>query len=185
MTVEELQVLITANTTALQKEIAKTNKTVSSLQKTANKTQAGFTSAFRKLKTGIVTLGIGKVIKDSIMSGMNAIESDSLFDTSLGAMADDVRAWSDEIADALGLSAVAMRKNTGVIYNMTTSMGVAQDNALKLSKGVSLLAEDMASFYNLDSAEAFNKLRAGLTGETEPLKALGILVDENTIKQVA
>lgn len=66
---------------------------------------------------------------------------------------------------------------------MTSSMGVAEDNALKMSKGISLLSEDMASFYNLDSSEAFNKLRAGLTGETEPLKALGILVDENTVKQ--
>lgn len=43
----------------------------------------------------------------------------------------------------------------------------------------------MASFYNLNTEEAFNKIRAGITGETEPLKALGILVDENTIKQVA
>ena len=185
MTVDELQVLITANTTSLQKEIAKTNNRISTLTKSANKTQGGVMSAFKKLKTGIIALGIGKIIKDSIQTGMDAVESDSLFETSLGNMADDVRAWSDEIADALGLNAVAMRKNTGVIYNMTTSMGVANDNALKMSKGVSLLAEDMASFYNLNSTEAFNKIRAGLTGETEPLKALGILVDENTIKQVA
>lgn len=185
MTVDELQVLITANTTALQKEIAKTNKTVDSLRKTADKTESGVMSAFKKLKSGIVALGIGKVIADSIKSGMNAIESDSLFDTSLGNMADDVRAWSDEVGNALGLNAVAMRKNTGVIYNMTVSMGIATDNALKMSKGITLLAEDMASFYNLDSTEAFNKIRAGITGETEPLKALGILVDENTIKQVA
>ena len=185
MTIDELQVLITANTKQLQKEIANTNKTVTSLQKTANKTSTGVMSAFSRLRTGIIALGIGKVIKDSILSGMNAIESDSLFEVSLGNMADDVRAWSDEIANALGLNAVAMRKSTGVIYNMTTSMGLAEDNALKMSKGITLLAEDMASFYNLDSTEAFNKLRAGLTGETEPLKALGILVDENTIKQVA
>jgi hypothetical protein len=185
MTVDELQVLITANTTALQKEIAKTNTTINSLKKSADKTQSGVMSAFGKLKTGIIALGIGKIIKDSIQTGMDAVESDSLFDTSLGNMADDVRVWSNEIANALGLNAVAMRKNTGVIYNMTTSMGVATDNALKMSKGVSLLAEDMASFYNLNSTEAFNKIRAGLTGETEPLKALGILVDENTIKQVA
>lgn len=185
MTVDELQVLITANTTALQKEISKTNSKISSLTKSADKTQGGVMSAFKKLKTGIVALGIGKVIADSIKMGMDAVESDSLFETSLGNMADEVRAWSDEIADALGLNAVAMRKNTGVIYNMTSSMGVASDNALKMSKGVSLLAEDMASFYNLNSTEAFNKIRAGLTGETEPLKALGILVDENTIKQVA
>lgn len=185
MTVDELQVLITANTTALQKEIAKTNGTIASLKKSADKSQAGITSVFKKLKTGIVALGIGKVIKDSITTGMDAVESDSLFETSLGKWADSVREWSEETSNALGLNAVAMRKNTGVIYNMTSSMGVAENNALKMSKGISLLSEDMASFYNLDSSEAFNKLRAGLTGETEPLKALGILVDENTVKQVA
>ena len=185
MTVDELQVLITANTNELRKEIGNANKNISSLQKSANKGTAGVTSAFKKLKTGIIALGIGKVIKDSISSGMDAIESDSLFETSLGASADAVRSWSDDVSNTLGLSAVSMRKNTGVIYNMTSSMGVAEDNALKMSKGISLLSEDMASFYNLDSKEAFNKLRAGLTGETEPLKALGILVDENTIKQVA
>jgi hypothetical protein len=185
MTVEELQVLITANTQQLQKELNKTNSKIDGLKKSASKSGAGVMSAFKKLKTGIVALGIGKVIADSIKTGMDAVESDSLFETSLGNMADDVRAWSDEVSNALGLNAVAMRKNTGVIYNMTTSMGLAEDNALKMSKGISLLSEDMASFYNLDSKEAFNKLRAGLTGETEPLKALGILVDENTVKQVA
>ena len=185
MTVDELQVLITANTNELRKEINNANKNISGLKKSAEKGAGGVSTAFKKLKTGIVALGIGKVIKDSIQSGMDAIESDSLFDTSLGNSADAVRSWSEEVAGALGLSDVAMRKNTGVIYNMTSSMGVAEDNALKMSKGISLLSEDMASFYNLDSAEAFNKLRAGLTGETEPLKALGILVDENTVKQVA
>ena len=185
MTVDELQVLITANTNELRKEINNANKNISSLKKSADKGTGGVSTAFKKLKTGIIALGIGKVIKDSIQSGMDAIESDSLFETSLGNSADAVRSWSEEVAGVLGLSDVAMRKNTGVIYNMTSSMGVAEENALKMSKGISLLSEDMASFYNLDSAEAFNKLRAGLTGETEPLKALGILVDENTVKQVA
>lgn len=185
MTVDELQVLITANTDELRKEIARTNSMITGLKKTTEKAQSGITSTFKKLKTGIIALGIGKIIKESITTGMDAVESDSLFETSLGDMADSVREWSNEIGDALGVNAVSIRKNTGVIYNMTSSMGVAKDNALKLGKGISLLSEDMASFYNLDSAEAFNKLRAGLTGETEPLKALGILVDENTIKQVA
>ena len=185
MTVDELQVLITANTNELRKEINKANQNISNLQKSATKSTTGVTNAFKKLKTGIVSLGIGKIIKDSITSGMDAIESDSLFNTVLGDNADAVKSWSNEVSNALGLNAVNMQKNIGVIYNMTSSMGVAEDNALKMSKGVSVLAEDMASFYNLDSAEAFNKLRAGLTGETEPLKALGILVDENTVKQVA
>ena len=133
MTVDELQVLITANTNELRKEINNANKSISGLQKSASKSASGVTSAFKTLKTGIIALGIGKVIKDSIQSGMDAIESDSLFDTSLGANADAVRSWSEQMAGALGLSDVAMRKNTGVIYNMTSSMGVAEENALKLS----------------------------------------------------
>ena len=185
MTVDELQVLITANTKALQKEIDKTNSTIASLKKSADKTQNGIMSAFKKLKTGIVALGIGKVIKDSIQLGMDAIESDNLFEVSFGNMADSVRDWSEEVGNALGLNATEMRKSAGTIYNMTTSMGLAEDNALKMSKGLTLLANDMASFYNLSTEEAFTKLNAGITGETEPLKRLGILVDENTIKQVA
>lgn len=185
MTVDELQVLITANTNELRKEIGKTNKTVSGLQKAASKSAAGISSTFKKLGAGIAAIGIGKIIKDSIQSGMDAIESESLFSTVMGANTEAVREWSNGVADALGLSAVNMQKNIGVIYNMTSSMGVAEDNALKMSKGISVLAEDMASFYNLDSAEAFNKLRGGLTGEAEGLKALGILVDENTVKQTA
>ena len=185
MTVDELEVLITANTNELRKEMGNANKSISGLKKSADKSTKGVSSAFKALKTGIVALGIGKVIKDSISAGMDAIESDSLFSTVMGDNSEAVREWSNSVADALGLSAVNMQKNIGVVYNMTSSMGVAEDNALKLSKGVSVLAEDMASFYNLDSAEAFNKLRAGLTGETEPIKALGILVDENTVKQTA
>ena len=34
--------------------------------------------------------------------------------------------------------------------------------------------EHMASFYNLNSDEAFAKIRSGISGETEPLKQLGI-----------
>lgn len=185
MTIEELQVLITANTDDLRREINKTNSTINGLKKNAEKQNNGITKAFSKLKKGIIALGIGKVIKDSIQSGMEAIESDNLFSVSLGKYADDVYNWSTEVSNALGLNAVEIRKNTGVIYNMTSSMGLAEKQALTMSKGVTLLANDMASFYNLNTEEAFNKIRAGITGETEPLKALGILVDENTIKQVA
>ena len=185
MTVDELEILINANTGELKKQLKDTNKKISGLSKSASKSCKDTESAFSKLKSGIVALGIGKIIKDSIQSGMDAIESDSLFDTSLGKNADSVRAWSEEMANSLGLSEYAVRKNTGTIFNMTSSMGIAEENALKMSKGIALLSEDMASFYNLSSEEAFNKLRGGITGEAEGLKALGILVDENTVKQVA
>jgi hypothetical protein len=116
---------------------------------------------------------------------MESIESDNLFEVSMGKLAKETYKWSEELSNALGLSAVAIRKNTGTIFNMTSSMGIAESHALSMAKGVSALAEDMASFYNLDSATAFEKIQSGLTGMGQGLKALGILVDEDTIKQVA
>ena len=54
-----------------------------------------------------------------------------------------------------------------------------------MSEGLTKLSYDMASFYNLNPEEAFNKLKSGISGEAEPLKALGILVNDNTIKTYA
>ena len=185
MTVDELQVLITANTNELRKEINNANKSISGLKKSAEKGAGGVSGVFKKLKTAIITLGIGKVIKDSIQSGMDAVESESLFETVFKNNADSVRSWSEELSNALGLNAYAVRNNAGVIYSMTSSMGIAEENAIKMSKGIATLTEDLASFRNLTSEEAFAKLKAGITGEAEPLKAIGILVDENTVKQTA
>ena len=47
------------------------------------------------------------------------------------------------------------------------------------------LAADLGSFNNLPTADVLEKLRAGLTGESEPLKSLGININETMIKQEA
>jgi hypothetical protein len=49
-----------------------------------------------------------------------------------------------------------------------------QAELVEMSTTLAGLAGDMASFYNLDAQEAFDKLRSGISGETEPLKQLGI-----------
>lgn len=150
-------------------------------QASANKAE----KAFSNLKSTIIGLGIGQALKTSITDAMNAVESESLFEVSLGDYANKARAWSEEMSKSLALDGYALRKNVGTLYSMTTSMGLSKDASYELSTGLSALAEDMASFYNLSSDEAFTKLRSGLTGEAEPLKAIGILVDEATVKQYA
>ena len=52
---------------------------------------------------------------------------------------------------------------------MLKSMGIADDQVLQMSMDMAGLAADMASFYNLDHDTAFEKIRSGISGETEPL----------------
>lgn len=123
--------------------------------------------------------------KNSIKSAMEVVESESLFSVSMGNMADAARAWSHDLQDSLGLNAYEVRKNVGLFYNMTTSMGLARDQAYQVSTGMTKLAYDMSSFYNQSPDEMFQKLQSGLSGEVEPLKQLGIIVNETTTQNYA
>jgi hypothetical protein len=134
------------------------------------------------LSVGVTAPIIG-VAGAAINLGINAIEAESLFETSFGGMADSVRQWSLETSDALGLNEFELRRQSATIFTMTQSMGISNDAARDMAQGISVLAGDMASFFNTSPEEAFNKLRSGITGEAEPLKQLGILVTENFIKQ--
>ena len=185
MTIEELEIVIEAQTREFNQQIANVTNQVSNMEKKINKSLGNIKNIFGRVGKWIAAIGIGKVIKDSIITAMDSIESDSMFDTVFGSLANDVRQWSEELQSTLGLNGYAIRENVATLYNMTQSMGLASNKALTLSKDMTLLAEDMASFYNISSDEAFNKIISGLTGETEPLKALGILVDDATIKQYA
>ena len=72
------------------------------------------------------------------------------------------------------MSELSAKKFNGTMGAMLKSMKLSDDEILKMSTDMVGLAGDFASFYNLDSEEAFNKIRAGISGETEPLKQLGI-----------
>ncbi len=183
MTLEELQVVIEAQTSQFKKEIKAVQSEVNSMTASVNKQVSSIKNVFSRVGKFLAALGLGKILRDSIKSAMNAIESENLVGTVFGNMTDDIRKWSNELQETLGLNAYSVRENAAVLFNMSKSLGLTKDRALDLSKNLTLLAEDMASFYNLSGEEAFNKIKSGLTGETEPLKALGIMVDENTLKQ--
>ncbi|MAH48097.1 hypothetical protein CMI37_19900 [Candidatus Pacearchaeota archaeon] len=131
---------------------------------------------------GVALAGVGVA---SLKMAMDAVESENLFEVAMGGMADSAREWSEDLRDQLGLNSYELRKNVSVFNQMFTSMGLGADEAFEMSTGLTELANDMASFFNLKPEDAFAKLQAGITGEAEPLKRLGILIDEHTIKNVA
>lgn len=153
------------------------SKSLSTLS--SNLTKAGKTMTLA-ITAPLIALGTA-----AAKMAMDAIESENLVAVTFGKMTGEITKWSNNLSNSLGLNAYEVRKQAGVMYVMTKSMGLAEEQAFDLSKNISMLAYDMASFYNLDPTEAFDKLRAGLSGESEPLKRLGIIVNETTIKTYA
>ncbi|GMQ61203.1 phage tail tape measure protein [Vallitalea maricola] len=132
-----------------------------------------------------VTAPLALLGKTSLDMSMDVTESENLFEVSMKNMADAARNFSEKLRNDLGLNAVEVRKNVATFQTMFNSMKISEEQAYKMSTSLSELSYDMASFRNLKPEEAFQKLQAGISGETEPLKRLGILIDEATVKQVA
>lgn len=192
--VNSLEVLIQANADQFRRELNDVNKRLGDFGNGAKGVGKSLNSL--SLSTAAVGVAVGVMaakivkatataIKASTNLAMEAIESENLVAITFGRMTSDITEWSNNLESALGLNAYYLRKNAGVYYNMASSLGLASNNALVLSKNVVSLAEDMASFYNLSEEEAFNKIRSGLTGITLPLKELGIVVNDAYVKTVA
>lgn len=124
-----------------------------------------------------VTFGVaafGAFAKQCIEIGSNVAEVQNVVDVTFGAMSDKINQFAANAATGFGLSELAAKQYTGTMGAMLKSMGLSTDAAADMSIEIAKLAGDVASFYNLETDEAFTKIRSGISGETEPLKQLGI-----------
>lgn len=102
-------------------------------------------------------------------------EVQNVVDTSFGLDgAGKINAWAQTAIKGFGLSELQAKKFAGTMGAMLKSSGLTGDSLGDMSVELASLAGDFASFYNLDAEEAFTKIRSGISGETEPLKQLGI-----------
>lgn len=95
---------------------------------------------------------------------------------------DSVLEWSKNSSQAFGLSRRNALEAAGTFGNLFTSMGMATDESAGLSMNLVELAGDLASFNNIDPTVALEKLRAGLVGEVEPLRTLGVNLNQAAVE---
>ena len=149
----------------------------------------------QQLGQGVATVGksltdnITKPILEFLGKGISVAsdinESMNVVSTTFGKNTKEVSGWSKNLIDKFGLTEKEGLEYVGVLGSIFKAQGFTSDETKEFSKGMTELTGDISSFYNLDHEEAFNKIKSGLTGEAEPLKSIGILVDDTTTKQYA
>ena len=128
------------------------------------KTAVGF-----KAIQGIIDFG-----RSAVNLGSQITEVENVVDVAFGSMSDKAYQFASTAKEQFGLSELAAKQYSGTMMAMMKSSGVAQDAASKMSISLAGLAGDIASFYNIDTDTAFQKIRSGISGEIEPLRQLGI-----------
>lgn len=123
----------------------------------------------RKLKDEFVDFA-----KEGIELASDLTEVQNVVDVTFGDSSGTINNWAKQAATSFGMSELAAKQYTGSLGAMLKSQGITSDSVVQLSTDLVGLAGDMASFYNIDIETAFEKIRSGMSGETEPLKQLGI-----------
>jgi hypothetical protein len=152
--------------TKLDKRIEKLKENV---KKFAGYAAIGFTG---------VAVGAYKLVD----AASNAAESLNVLQQTFGANADAVVAWSKTMGKELGRSEYTLQDSVGKFgaFLQPVFEGSNQDIAT-MSKRLSGLAVDLASFYNTSDEEAQMRLFSGVSGETEAVRRLGIDISDTSL----
>ncbi len=128
-------------------------------------------SALTAVATAAAAVGTALVASGTyaVKLASDLAESQNVIDTTFGDNASAINGFAKNAGIAFGMSELEAKKFNGTMGAMLKSMQLSDAEVLNMSTSMVGLAGDIASFYNLDSQEAFDKIRSGISGETEPL----------------
>lgn len=142
---------------------------------------AGAAKSFLKFgAVGALAIGGISFKLGDMASDMN--EARSKVGVVFGEMAEDVEWFAARGPKALGMSETAVLSAMGTYGNLFSAMKIGAKETQGMSEGLLTLAADLASFNNMDPTEVLEKLRAGLVGEAEPLRTLGVNLNQAKIE---
>lgn len=152
----------------IQRLITSTEQYNGTVRRATSNTNA-FEKALKNLSLLAVARWISKAMGNAISKAAEYQEGLNLFTVSMGQYAEEAYNYAQKVSEIVGIDPAEWMRNQGVFNTIITGFGVAGDKAAFMSKNLTQLGYDIASFYNLDFASAMQKVQSGIAGELEPL----------------
>ena len=134
---------------------------------------ANLTNFFRM---GIVLQSVRSAtsaVRGFVNESMKYTEDLNLFTASMGEYAEEAQKYGEKVSNIMGIDPAQWMRAQGVFQMIAEGFGVASDRAYIMSKNLTQLSYDIASFANISVDEAIEKLTSGISGELEPLRRIG------------
>ena len=128
---------------------------------------------------GIAVAAVGRL---AVNAAADAEETQSKFDAVFKDQAATVRVWAAEQAKAINRSKYVFEDYLSRLQDTFVPMGLAREEAAKLSKQVTTLAMDLSSFNNIAEDEALDRLQSALVGNHRTVRMFGVMISDVTLK---
>lgn len=138
--------------------------------------------------TSVFYLGrrLGNVVQSIVQSGADYTETLNLWEVAMGNNLSTATQFVNKMNEAYGISEKTLMNAQAIFKNMLGSLGQISDTmAYELSEGITQMALDYASLYNVNFEKAFEKFQAALAGQVRPIRSVsGYDITENTLYQL-
>lgn len=142
----------------------------------------GVSGLAKGLFAGLAAGGAAVALKEMagqaahLQEGLNKV--DAVFGGAAGGVAEQAKA----MAGAFGISVTEMTDAAGRLGSMFRGAGFGESAAAEYTNTLTRLANDLSRFNDTSFETAFDKLRSGLSGESEPLRDFGVFLTEDLVK---
>jgi len=120
---------------------------------------------------------------NAVRAASDMEETMSKFNTVFRDNAKEVRAWGDTLGAQVGRSQKQIASFLAESQDLFVPLGFDRSAATDLSKTVTQLSIDLASFNNMADDDVMRDLKAALTGSSEVMKKYGVIVNETAVAQ--
>lgn len=134
---------------------------------------------------GLTFHAVAGQINELSSAASDLFETVSKTQVIFGDSSKSITSWADTTSDAIGQSKRQALDAAGTFAIFGSSAGVAGDDLVDFSKKFTVLASDLASFYNTSPEDAITAIGAAMRGENEPIRRYGVMLDDVTLKQEA
>jgi hypothetical protein len=159
--------------------------------KTTGKSPFAFFKGFLKAGAWIGVLHtakrIGGAVAQIVQKGSNFGETLNLWKVSMGEeFLPQATEFVNKLNEAYGISKSTLMNSQAIFKNMLGSLGeLTNAQAYAISEGVTQMALDYASLYNVTFDNAMKKFQAALSGQVRPIRSVsGYDITETTLYEV-
>lgn len=187
----KVNILVQADSRGAVRALARTRSSVEDLSASGSKAGSrlsrvlgfGVRTAAIAAGAGMIALGVGarKAIGDASDLSETLNKSRVVFGRASAA----VERFGSTAAENLGLSRNEAIGAAATFGTLGKGAGLAGSDLAGFSTDLVQAASDLASFNNADPTQVLEDLRSGLTGEVEPLRKYGILLNDAALRQEA
>ena len=182
MTVEELNVIVSANKDDFDRKIRMVNENLVNVKKQAEDTSAGTLSAFKTLASGLSALGFGAMIKNAIILAgdlqQNIGGSKSVFKNYAGT----IQKTAETAASSLGLSQSKYLATATKMGSLFQGSGFSVAQSADMVTQSMQRASDVASIMGISVGSAMEAVTGMAKGNFTMMDNLGVAINDTNLQ---